>query len=93
MRDSVRKRLSSDQENRVLLVFLGQKTALKRSIGAVTLDASKTSLIIHDTLLWNTFFYSLFCSVKVVGLAAAPYYSSEDVRLLCNANAITRQIL
>lgn len=73
--------------------FLEQKTALKRSIGAITLDVSKTFLIIHDSLLWNTFFYGFFCSVKVAGLAAVLYYSSEDVRLLCNANAITWQIL
>lgn len=43
-------------------------------IGAITLDASKRLLIIHDSLLSNVFFYGLFCSVQVAGLAEVLYY-------------------
>lgn len=46
---------------------------MKRSIGAITLDASKTLLIIHDSLLSNVFFYGLVCSIKVAGLAEASF--------------------
>lgn len=91
MRDSVGKKVELGSRKTCNSCFLGQKKpAVKRSIGAVTLDASKTLLIIHDSLLSNGFFYGLFCSVKVAGLAESGlYHPSEGVRLLCNANAIT----